>query len=200
MPRRFRKPFPLSALRSAWTALRGKVTCAVAILLGACALFLYSGSAKLQQRDNFIAAIESQGLIPTGLASPAAWGIITAELLLPLLALDALVRAGSTTRASILLACLCIAIGAYAMCLVIWPPPEPAPCGFGDKPVQSWVWIAARTFLAAAALGLVPALDKPTMPRPSSRTDPTPLTPPYPCRRPHRCPGRCRRCTSIKRP
>lgn len=108
---------------------------------------LWLGLAKLDDAGAFVAVVESHGLVPADAVQPLSSLFIAIEIFCGALILWC--SLGAASRASwgaAALTALCLSMTAYAMMLVVRPPPEAVPCGCagGGALVESWAPIMAR--------------------------------------------------------
>lgn len=108
---------------------------------------LWLGLTKLDDAGAFAAVVESHGLVPAGAVQPLSSLFIWVEIFCGALMLWC--SLGAASRASwgaAALTALCLSMTAYAVMLVIQPPPEAVPCGCvgGGVLVESWAPIVSR--------------------------------------------------------
>lgn len=152
-----------SVPRAAYSAAR-------LLLLGAGVLFVVTGALKLQDPEAFAFALRAQGLVPDSMI-PAAVRVVTgAELACGTLGIWCVLRRRwvGTRIGAILGSAVFLAFTAYALGMVVDPPPVPVPCGCvaAKAEVQSWWPIAARNGLIASALSAIGMIRAPLGPTP----------------------------------
>jgi hypothetical protein len=129
------------------------------LLLGVSVLFVVTGALKLQDREAFAFALRAQGLLPDGMIPVAVWAVASVELVCGSLGIWCVLRRRwiGTRIGAIVCAVVFLAFTAYAVGLVVNPPPAPAPCGCvaAKAEVQSWWPLAARNGLIASALSAI---------------------------------------------
>lgn len=136
------------------------------VLLLASSLWLsLAGLWKFAQPAEFLAALQSHGLLPPPTHGWLAWAVPALEVSLAAFGIFA-ACIGTRLRLPLLLhSVLFAAFAGYALCAQFRPPPAPASCGCGfwDAQTADWPFIAARNAITGGVLATAAAFGLPKL-------------------------------------
>ncbi|MGP1271784.1 MAG: MauE/DoxX family redox-associated membrane protein [Phycisphaerales bacterium] len=140
-------------------------TIALAAVLLASSVLLWSAIGKLEDPYGFADIVRSHGLVPDPMADHAAWGLIVAEVVIGVSTLWWTLSVQHFRRALWMLAAMFSVFAVYAMCLVFLPPPGPTACGCSGAGTAGtpadWRFLTVQNSASAVVLGLVSCIAPP---------------------------------------
>ncbi len=126
--------------------------------LGLSLIFLYSGIDKWFNLTEFKGIVLAHGLLGENVAFPASAALASVEIVIGVFGLTLILIRGLASLALVFIgqAALFLIFTGYSAALVVWPPPEPTPCGCSllASATAHWPAILMRSAVVAVALGL----------------------------------------------